>query len=466
MAKRELERADLRSSPSDRRNPLGSDQLQLSFSPFGDSHFHAIQLDGQPVLNFISFDLQPSECGIYGIIANTDGDALKRKSPLETKRLSWDGASSQSLLRSVLSVSASRYIALYLITTSPVLSLIQHAYQLISPRARRSRIAAASAASAARAASAEASEVEEGDKIVMRSGLEQSGEGMTLRARYAFRPIVSKAVAWPMTCAALYASRFSDSVSAGEEVASAALKRGYVLSVHASAANERAFISRIEEAVREIETPFDLQPTSEREALDLIYRSPLLAYSLYSSKEGMPTEASLAERRGALMSGIAEYARLFSESLRGYSVASAATTAAAESHKRASTSIIAGCDCAIRLPSMQSEEAFHLATRAELALIPRIVDQELCLARHRASVSDTLFDKVYHALDESSLLTASAVDAAGGAGGAGAGSKAAGKCKARYRDLLAFSYGDLLDAGQIFTYGECAELAARLQLLA
>lgn len=297
-------------------------------------------------------------------------------------------------------------------------------------------------------------------------------------------------VSFPTTCAALFTalnSYDSTPVYRSSPVHDADQRRGHreggqwgeglygdiVLKIKVSATTEQATLRYLEEAITrrpslaweksqvhtspgEITT---LTQSQVRDALLHIYSSPVIVYKLYrgsleraergsaQSCEIIPTMESIEKNAEAIIKGINAYAR-------------------------SCQSLLSACRCIVKIPPMPSEEAFSFIARVETTIAPQILDQELLITRLEPYVAsaaassaaaaaasganvtrDPLFDKLYEKVDEIVERIAKKDD------------KRTKKVD-KHQDQITFTYGALLDAGQIFTYAECAELSSRVRPLA
>ena len=96
------------------------------------------------------------------------------------------------------------------------------------------------------------------------------------------------------------------------------------------------------------------------------------------------------------------------------------------------------CSYKIRIPPIRSEQALAFQTKLEYRLDPSILDTLCTLARFPPSTNDPLYDKILTFLPEGTTEKKSS--------------------------SIEFDYGALVDLGQIFSYGEMAELSGRLTI--
>jgi len=156
----------------------------------------------------------------------------------------------------------------------------------------------------------------------------------------------------------------------------------------------------------------DINPTA---LLTKLYLDPAMVYLLYIRGEEFPSFASIEKNRDAIVKNVATYGSQFQTLLRA-------------------------CVINLFIPPMPSEEAYRLLTKIEVTLIPDLVDREFIIERKKTA-ADPLFDRLYRMLGEE------------------------GYDMKKRREVLSFNYGSLLDLGQVFTYGECAEIVARARLV-
>lgn len=178
------------------------------------------------------------------------------------------------------------------------------------------------------------------------------------------------------------------------------------------AETEKSFIQYIEEALRP-SLDEDLTTKDIVDILDRIYSNPMALLSIYYAKEPLPSLDFIQANKAKLVASANEYAKQLQD-------------------------LITNCYCQVSIPPMPSEEAFRVLSKVEIAIAPKILDQEFLFERS-GKTGDVLYEKMYQHISAASQKKA---------------------------DRLTFTYGDLIDAGQIFTYGECAELLRRSKKLA
>lgn len=245
-----------------------------------------------------------------------------------------------------------------------------------------------------------------GDVFRMQTALQQHGSP---DASYAIAVQLSlafadpKAVKYPYLSAAFYQSLISPIQGRMESMNS----DGALIAISFVAASEDSLVHDVEEMIVPEKHAMIMNHQTIQDLIHFIYLSPAVAARMFFDGCKMPTKEFLETEHEAIEIGAQHYLTHFND-------------------------LLIECDCHVTLPPMPSEDAFRLISRLELTIAPKIADQVFVI--ERIGNDDPLFEKLYQR-----------VEATDGS------------------DLLSFTYGSLLDAGQIFTYNECAELSARLQ---
>jgi hypothetical protein len=167
----------------------------------------------------------------------------------------------------------------------------------------------------------------------------------------------------------------------------------------------------VEDELRKMTADKPLKAKHIRKGLERIYCDPVACAMLVQHRIPFPTEEGLKVTLDAINTAADAYREKFW-------------------HRAAS------CKYVVRIPPLRSERALAFQTRLEYTIDPSILDHQCTLTRYQDDLQDPLFDKMVLYVPDDAIR------------------KKGGK--------LIFDYGSLIDVGQVFTYGEKAELSARL----
>ena len=153
-----------------------------------------------------------------------------------------------------------------------------------------------------------------------------------------------------------------------------------------------------------------LTPENITVALRNMYNDPLTCLQIYLRKIKWPTVNGVIDISDKLTKMIAEFN--FQRNVRSV-------------------------DYTLYIPPIQKEEAHHLQTRIEASILVDIYDIECRLTR--TSKDDPIYDKLLQCLPDGTTED--------------------------NNDTLLFTYGALVECGQIFTFADCTDLATRVVVL-
>jgi len=195
-------------------------------------------------------------------------------------------------------------------------------------------------------------------------------------------------------------------------------KMGYKLdySLHVTAADDMILLKRLEDEIRQDNKIDNISHQLICKTLMATYSCPTIATWL-NYINYYPTDA-LYEKNGDAI--LEEANKILDNTLQN----------------------IENCWIQIAVPYIPSEEALRILSRAEMIIDPSIMDREIMVTR-KESEQDPLFDKLYTKIDD--LYEE--------------------KVPSKKKDVIKFTYGNMLDAGQVFTYNEISELSGRAILL-
>jgi hypothetical protein len=385
--------------------------MELELQPFPGATLHAAKFGDLLVVNFACSVLPEKYFAFYSI-AGTSRDLFifrPYSGNIDTKIL--------------LKLLTHRHIVpeedmTYIITPSPIVPFLLQAKSLIETERRKKMAKRPLKRPSKSNRLREDESIEQELNAIPRffSSIRQTGgesDGFAIKGVNDIQPLTS--VAFPLTSAAIYTSR-ADPKPYGHQT----YEIGIPIAIDISATTEKALLRYIEETMTEQEEIKDLSIAAINQALLCTYLSPAMVFRIYRSRESLPTVESIEKNKAKLIDGVNAYGKRFQDLVRR-------------------------CSFEITIPPMPSEEAFRLLSRIEISISPKILDREFLLERREES--DPLFEKVYQHLP------------------ADGSSESSSKAK-RKEDKISFTYGALVDVGQIFTYGECAELTSRVKSLA
>jgi len=232
-----------------------------------------------------------------------------------------------------------------------------------------------------------------------------------LEARFQISPIRSsttKGVFSPFVSCALFAARGSERRKEYRSFR----ESGFEMELALQASTQDALLQYIEEEMAEWQSKSVLTHSAIIDACHKIYLDPLACLAIYDSGERWPTAEWIEKDKEKFNEAIDIYSAHFHEVFRH-------------------------CAYTVYIPPMPSELSFRFLTRLEIAFLPDLLDVE-CFIERKSGGSDALFDKLLQHLPAEAKESNAAIN---------------------------FTYGALLDLGQIFNYGECAAIAARVHLI-